>query len=187
MHNKANTIIAALAIAACLCGCDADWLWDLNAWKAKQAEWAQDNAQPATSNPAQPQKTLSNNEQQQAQQKSSEQTLEYDVATITYRDKTEPTPGNAMLNFAFENKTDKTVMIGCHEMIINDEYSVQVLGGSTTSIPPGKKGSVSLFFGYSGQTALQSIDELHEASCAFTMIDDETYDEISKIHVDVAL
>lgn len=44
--KKLVALSLAVMMAACLCGCD--WLWDQNAWRAKQAEWAQEKSQAAT-------------------------------------------------------------------------------------------------------------------------------------------
>ena len=103
-----------------------------------------------------------------------EQVFEGDGARVTFRDTMEPTQGNIMFNFALENNTDRTVLVGGENIIINGEYSVQSLGGSATPISPGTTGSVSLAFGYSVQTPLQSADEIHSISCDLVMRDNDS-------------
>ena len=105
---------------------------------------------------------------------SQEQVFEGDGARATYRDAMEPTQGNIMYNFAFENNTDSTVMVSGENVVINGEYSVETLGGSAAPIAPGTTGSVSLTFGYSVQTPLQSADEIHSISCNLVMRDNDS-------------
>lgn len=108
------------------------------------------------------------------EQASQEQVFEGDGARVTFHDTMEPTQGNIMFNFALENNTDATVMVGGENVVINGEYSVETLGGSAAPIAPGTTGSVSLTFGYSVQTPLQSADDIHSISCDLVMRDNDS-------------
>lgn len=109
------------------------------------------------------------------------QVFENDAAKVTYRDKMEPTQGNAMYNFELENKTAGTVMVSGENVVVNDEASVETLGGSATPIQPGTTGSVSLVFGYTVQTSLQAMDEIHQLSGELVMRDNDTLDEVGRV------
>ena len=102
-----------------------------------------------------------------------EQTFESEAAIVTYRDKLEATPGNAMVNFALENRTGSAVMVSAENVVVNGEYSVEVLGGSAAPIAPGATGSVSLAFGYSVQTPIQTVDELRTLACDLVLRDND--------------
>lgn len=109
------------------------------------------------------------------------QVFESDLATVTYRDAMEATPGNAMFNFELDNKTGSALMVSGDALVVNGEYSVQALGGAAIPIEPGTKGSVSLAFGYSVQTSLTSMDEIKTLSGELVLIDNGTYDELGRI------
>lgn len=116
---------------------------------------------------------------------SSEQVVKTDLATVKYVDKVEPTQGNAMFNFSLKNKTNATVIVAAENVVVNDEYNAGTLGGSAAPISPGNTGSVSVMFGYSVQTAIGRMDDIHSISCELVMRDNDSFDEVGRIPVSV--
>ncbi|MBQ6521846.1 MAG: hypothetical protein IJI15_03320 [Atopobiaceae bacterium] len=107
-----------------------------------------------------------------------EQAFEAEGTRAVFKGITEPTKGNAMVNFALDNQTGSTVIVGAENVVVNGEYSVGTLGGSATPIQPGTKGAVGILFGYTVQTPLTSVDEIRTVSCDLVLLD---YSSTSKV------
>ena len=117
---------------------------------------------------------------QKDEHKAEAQTFESDVASVEYRD-TQDVAGNAMVSFALTNNTGSTVMVSSEGLLLNDEYSIESLGGAATPIQSGKTGSVSLVFGVSAQTSLSGTDDIETLSGELVLVDDKTYERLGTV------
>jgi len=123
---------------------------------------------------------------QEQPQKQDEQVFDTELAIVTYRD-TQDAVGNAVVNFALENKTDKTLMVGSDGLLVNGQYSVTALGGSVADIAPSTTGSVSLTFGVSTQTDLGGTEDLQTLSGELVLFDADEMQEVGRVPFDVVI
>jgi len=114
------------------------------------------------------------------------QVFDADVATAEYKD-TQDIAGNAMVTFSLENKSDKTVMVGSDNLVVNGQYSIESLGGSPVNIAPSTTGSVSLTFGVSTQTELSGTYDMETLSGELVLYDADGYDEIGRVPFDITI
>jgi hypothetical protein len=114
------------------------------------------------------------------------QVFDADVATAEYKD-TQDIAGNAMVTFSLENKSDKTVMVGSDNLVVNGQYSIESLGGSPVNIAPSTTGSVSLTFGVSTQTELSGTSDMETLSGELVLYDADGYDEIGRVPFDITI
>lgn len=114
------------------------------------------------------------------------QVFDSDIATVEYRD-TQDVAGNAMVTFELENKSDKKVMVGSDNLVVNGQYSIKSLGGSPVDIAPSTTGSVSLTFGVSAQTELSGTSDMKTLSGELVLYDADGYDEIGRVPFDVTI
>ncbi|MDO4538757.1 MAG: hypothetical protein Q4B54_11400 [Coriobacteriales bacterium] len=127
--------------------------------------------------------------EQPAQEQAAEQpaqVFDNEFATAEYRDTIDST-GNAVVNFALTNKTSNRVMVASENIVVNDQFNVQSLGGSVAPIDPGNTGSVSLVFGVSVQTTLAGVSDMHKLSADLVLHDESTFDVVGSVHVDVTI
>lgn len=113
------------------------------------------------------------------------QAVETDAATVEYRD-TQDVAGNAVITFALTNKLDVPVTVVSESVVVNGQYDVTALGGTTAPIQPGHTGAVSLTFGVDVQTGLSGVDELETVSADLVLMG-EGFDRLAVVPVTAAL
>jgi Na+-transporting methylmalonyl-CoA/oxaloacetate decarboxylase gamma subunit len=119
-----------------------------------------------------PQATQPTQEVAQQQPQAQKQVVDTDVATVEYRG-TQDAMGNAVISFAFTNKTDARVVVAAENIVVNDQFDVQSLTGSMTPIGPGNTGAVGITFGVPTQTTLAGVSDLRTISADLVMLEDE--------------
>lgn len=135
---------------------------------------------------SEPTKSDDQQPKQEQQQQQEKQTFDTELAIITYRD-TQDAAGNAVVSFALENKTDKTLMVDSDGLLVNGQYSVTALGGSVADIAPSTTGSVSLTFGVSTQTDLSGTEDLKTLSGELVLFDADEMQEVGRVPFDVVI
>lgn len=114
------------------------------------------------------------------------QIFEGDSATAEYVG-TQDAAGNAVVTFSVTNGTDRTVMVSGENVVVNGQYAVQALGGSTVPIGPGLTGAVSLSFGVSVQTPLGGTSDMETLAADLVLRDNDTFDVLGSVPVSVTL
>lgn len=114
------------------------------------------------------------------------QVFDNEFATAEYRETMDST-GNAIVSFAFTNKTGSRVMVAGENIVVNDQFNVQSLTGSVTPIDPGNTGAVNLSFGVSVQTTLAGVSDVHTLSAELVMRDDSTFEVVGSIPVSITI
>ena len=113
------------------------------------------------------------------------QVVETDAATVEYRD-VQDVAGNAVITFALTNKLDVPVTVVPESVVVNGQYDVTALGGTTAPIQPGHTGAVSLTFGVDVQTGLSGVGELETVSADLVLMG-EGFDRLAVVPVTAAL
>lgn len=115
------------------------------------------------------------------------QVFETDAATVEYVG-TQDAAGNAVVTFSLTNATDRAVMVTGENVVVNGQYAVQALGGSTMPIGPGETGAVSLSFGVQVQTPLGGTSDMETLSCDLVLLDNGSLTtELGRVPVSVTL
>jgi hypothetical protein len=117
-----------------------------------------------------PQATQPTQEVAQQQPQAQKQVVDTDAATVEYRG-TQDAGGNAVVSFALTNKTDARVVVAAENIVVNDQFDVQSMTGSTTPIEPGETGSVTITFGVPTQTTLSGVSDLKTISADLVMLE----------------
>jgi hypothetical protein len=124
-------------------------------------------------------------EEPEETQEPAAQMVETDAATVEYRD-TQDVAGNAVITFALTSKLDVPVTVVPENVVVNGQYDVTALGGTTAPIQPGHTGAVSLTFGVDVQTELSGVDELETVSADLVLMG-EGFDRLAVVPVTAAL
>jgi hypothetical protein len=117
------------------------------------------------------------------------QVFDSDLGTIEYKGLQDMNP-YVYVPFMFTNKTGVTVSVMPANMVVNGQYNVTMLGGSSPLAPiePGKTGAVTFSLALEQQTGLTSMADIQTISGDFELRDDANINNIvGYIHVDVTV
>lgn len=128
-------------------------------------------------------------EAQEAQQETSGggvQSFDTDAATVEYRG-TQDAAGNAVITFAVTNKTGGAVSVYFENVVVNDQFNIEAMGGTEVPIEPGNTGAASLAFGVSVQTTLDGVADLKTLSADLVLYSDSPTEPVATVPVSVSL
>lgn len=144
----------------------------------------------STSSPSQPKTAMEQApapEPEAEPETSTKQIFDTDFGTLEYRS-IQDAAGNAVVGFMYTNKADVTISGYPENLVVNDQFNVQSLGGvsSMSGIDAGNSGAVAFTFGVPTQTTLESVSEITSISGDFRVYPtDHTSETIGYIHFDV--
>lgn len=126
--------------------------------------------------------------QQEAQQEAAAgaQSFDTDAATVEYRG-TQDAAGNAVITFAVTNKTGGAVSVYFENVVVNDQFNIEAMGGTEVPIEPGNTGAASLAFGVSVQTTLDGVADLKTLSADLVLYSDSPTEPVATVPVSVSL
>lgn len=125
---------------------------------------------------------------QEAQQEAAAgaQSFDTDAATVEYRG-TQDAAGNAVITFAVTNKTGGAVSVYFENVVVNDQFNIEAMGGTEVPIEPGNTGAASLAFGVSVQTTLDGVADLKTLSADLVLYSDSPTEPVATVPVSVSL
>lgn len=128
-------------------------------------------------------------ETQEAAPEPATQTFDSDLATIEYRGLQDVNP-YVYVNFMLTNKTGATVNVAPANMVVNGQFNVTMLGGSSplSPIEPGNTGAVTFSLALEQQTGFTDMSQIETISGDFELRDDANISNIvGYVHVDIAV
>ena len=125
---------------------------------------------------------------QEAQQEAAAgaQSFDTDAATVEYRG-TQDAAGNAVITFAVTNKTGGAVSVYFENVVVNDQFNIEALGGTEVPIETANTGAASLAFGVSVQTTLDGVADLKTLSADLVLYSDSPTEPVATVPVSVSL
>lgn len=120
----------------------------------------------------------------------SAQVFDSDLATIEFKGLQDVNP-YVYVPFMLTNKTGTTIDVyPSDNMVVNDQYNVTMLGGSSplSPIEPGNTGAVTFSLALEQQTGLTDMSEIHSISGDFKLCEaGHISNVVGLVHVDVTI